>query len=57
MLARTRPRGGGLVLRRSDTGQTRTVRSGTPATTVTGEPLEVLLWASGRDSVARVEVS
>jgi len=57
VLARTRPRGGGLVVRRSDTGATRTVRSGTPATTVTGEPLEVLLWASGRDAVARVEVS
>ncbi|WP_091245373.1 TIGR03085 family metal-binding protein [Klenkia soli] len=56
-LARTRPRTGGLVVRRTDTGQTRTLRSGPSPTTVAGEPLELLLWASGRDAVARVEVT
>ena len=46
-----------LVLRRSDaTGVEHRVGSGTPRT-VTGEPLELLLWLSGRRDVARVEVS
>jgi uncharacterized protein (TIGR03085 family) len=46
-----------LVLRRSDaTGVEHRVGSGTPRT-VTGEPLELLLWLSGRRSVARVDVS
>ena len=46
-----------LVLRRSDaTGIEHRVGSGTPRT-VTGEPLELLLWLSGRRGVARVEVS
>jgi uncharacterized protein (TIGR03085 family) len=45
-----------LVLRRSDaTGVEHRVGSGTPRT-VTGEPLELLLWLSGRRDVARVEV-
>ncbi|KQS64885.1 TIGR03085 family metal-binding protein [Modestobacter sp. Leaf380] len=56
-MARTRSHEGGLELRRSDTGASRTVRSGQPLTTVTGEPLELLLWAGGRDAVARVEVT
>jgi uncharacterized protein (TIGR03085 family) len=44
-----------LVMRRSDaTGVERRVGSGTPRT-VTGEPLELLLWLSGRRSAARVE--
>ena len=44
-----------LVLRRSDaTGIEHRVGSGTPRT-VTGEPLELLLWLSGRRDVARVE--
>ena len=44
-----------LVLRRSDAaGVEHRVGSGTPRT-VTGEPLELLLWLSGRRSVARVE--
>jgi uncharacterized protein (TIGR03085 family) len=54
-LAARRARGG-LVLRRSDVpgvGQ----RIGGGRRTVTGEPMEVLLWASGRRDVARVEVS
>jgi uncharacterized protein (TIGR03085 family) len=49
---------GELVVRRSDaTGVEKRVGSGTPATTVTGEPLELLLWASGRERAARVDVS
>nr|MDP9461380.1 TIGR03085 family protein [Actinomycetota bacterium] len=48
--------GGGLVLRRSDVpGVERRIGSG--AVRVAGEPLELLLWASGRKDVARVEVS
>jgi uncharacterized protein (TIGR03085 family) len=46
-----------LVLRRSDaTGIEHRVGSGT-AREVTGEPLELLLWLSGRRDVARVESS
>ena len=48
---------GGLVLQRSDVpGPGKRVRSGTAVTTVEGEPLEVLLWATGRRDVARVAV-
>jgi uncharacterized protein (TIGR03085 family) len=51
-------RPGGLVLRRSDRpGGQRRVGGGEPLTTVTGEPMELLLWAAGRRDVARVEVS
>jgi uncharacterized protein (TIGR03085 family) len=47
---------GALVLRRGDAaGVTKRLGSG-PATTVTGEPLELLLWASGRQRIARVEL-
>ena len=43
-----------LLLRRSDvTGVEHRVGTGEPRT-VTGEPLELLLWLSGRRSVARV---
>ncbi|WP_340562265.1 TIGR03085 family metal-binding protein [Streptomyces sp. GSL17-111] len=45
----------GLVLRRPD-GQTAVVRKGTPVVTVTGEPGELLLYAYGRQRVARVDV-
>jgi uncharacterized protein (TIGR03085 family) len=46
-------RTGGVVLRRSDVpGVSK--RIGPGATTVEGEPLELLLWASGRGDVARV---
>ena len=46
-----------LLLRRSDaTGVQHRVGSGTPRT-VTGEPLELLLWLSGRRDIARVAVS
>ena len=52
---------GGLVVRRTDrqagTDPERRLRAGRPTTTVAGEPLEVLLWVSGRDTVARVEVT
>jgi uncharacterized protein (TIGR03085 family) len=48
---------GGLVLQRSDVpGPPKRIRSGDAVTTVEGEPLEVLLWASGRRDVARVAV-
>ncbi len=46
---------GGMALRRTDTGQQRRVGAG--ATTVAGEPLELLLWLAGRRDVARVEAS
>lgn len=45
----------GLVLRRPD-GQTVVARKGTPVVTVTGEPAELLLFAYGRQTVAKVEV-
>jgi uncharacterized protein (TIGR03083 family) len=46
-----------LVLRRADaTGVEHQVGSGTPRT-LTGEPLELLLWLSGRRDVARVVVA
>ena len=45
----------GVVLRRSDaTGVQKRIGAGGRA--VTGEPLELLLWASGRRDVARVAV-
>ena len=52
---------GGLVARRTDVpagsdGAEHPVRDGEPTTVVSGEPLEVLLWLSGRQLVARVEV-
>ena len=52
---------GGLVVRRSDVpdgaaGSERRLRNGTPTTTVTGAPLEVLLWVSGRPDVACVDL-
>lgn len=49
MLARTSPVG--VDLRRSDTGQTATVKAGTPAVTLVGEPLEMLLRLYGRSEV------
>lgn len=48
---------GGLVLQRSDVpGPGKRIRGGSDVTTVEGEPLEVLLWATGRRDVARVAV-
>jgi uncharacterized protein (TIGR03085 family) len=49
-------REGGLLLRRSDVpGMQKHV--GTGDTIVEGQPMELLLWAAGREDVARVEVS
>jgi uncharacterized protein (TIGR03085 family) len=58
VLARRAARGRTLVLRRADVpGVEKRLGSGGRVTTVTGEPLELLLWASGRKDVARVAVS
>ena len=47
---------GGLILRRTDVpGMQKHIGKG--GTTVEGEPMELLLWAAGREGVARVEVS
>ena len=46
----------GLVLRRSDVAGVEK-RYGAAGRSVEGEPLELLLWASGRRDVARVAVS
>jgi len=53
MLGRGAPTG--LVLRRPD-GQTAVAHRGTPVVTVTGEPAELLMFAHGRQSAARVEL-
>lgn len=45
----------GLVLRRPD-GQTAVARRGTPVVTVTGEPGELALFASGRQAAAAVQL-
>src|SRR5687768_15202250 len=46
----------GLILRRSDVpGMQKHLGAG--GTTVEGEPMELLLWAAGREGVARVEMS
>jgi len=58
VLARRAARGRTLVLRRADVpGVEKRLGSSGPAKTVTGEPLELLLWASGRKDVARVAIS
>jgi uncharacterized protein (TIGR03085 family) len=53
---------GGLFVRRSDVpdgaaGSERRLRDGEPTTTVTGAPLEVLLWVSGRPDIACVDLT
>lgn len=52
---------GGLVVRRTDRpsggSSERRLRAGQPTTTVAGEPLEVLLWLSGRERVSRADVT
>ncbi|MFE6942570.1 TIGR03085 family metal-binding protein [Streptomyces chartreusis] len=45
----------GLVLRRPD-GQTAVAHKGAPVVTVTGEPSELLMFAYGRQSAAKVEL-
>ena len=62
LLARANATGtaGGLVAVRTDSPagtSVRRLRTGTPVTRVAGPPLEVLLWVSGRQDVARVEVT
>ncbi|MGY1814107.1 TIGR03085 family metal-binding protein [Blastococcus sp. SYSU D00820] len=47
-------RRGGALLRRTDTGAEKRVGRG--SRTVAGEPMELLMWASGRDGAARVTV-
>ncbi|MFI6702141.1 TIGR03085 family metal-binding protein [Streptomyces sp. NPDC050509] len=46
----------GLVLRRPD-GQTAVAHRGAPVVTATGEPSELLLFVSGRQEAARVELA
>lgn len=53
MLGRKSPVG--LVLRRPN-GQTAVAHKGTPVVTVTGEPSELLMFASGRQRVADVDL-
>jgi uncharacterized protein (TIGR03085 family) len=58
---RTAPRTpGGLVVVRTDVpagpDSERRLRTGEPTTTVSGLPLEVLLWLSGRTGVSHVDV-
>ena len=53
---RAAARRGGLVLRRSDVPGTEK-RFGAGGTAVSGEPMELLLWAAGREDVARVNIS
>ena len=53
---------GGVFVRRSDVpdgaaGSERRLRDGRPTTTVTGAPLEVLLWVSGRPTIACVDLT
>lgn len=52
------PKGAGLTLVRAGTGDVAHARRGDERTaTVTGEPIELLLWAYGRRDHADVEVS
>ncbi|MFE2887613.1 TIGR03085 family metal-binding protein [Streptomyces graminifolii] len=53
LMGRTAPTG--LVLRRPD-GQTAVAHKGAPVVTVTGEPSELLMFAHGRQSAAKVEL-
>jgi uncharacterized protein (TIGR03085 family) len=58
ILARRAARGRTLVLRRADVpGEEKRLGGGGAVKTVTGEPLELLLWTSGRKDVARVAIS
>jgi uncharacterized protein (TIGR03085 family) len=50
-------RGRTLVLRRADVPRTEKRVGSGPEKVLTGEPLELLLWLSGRKDVARVAVS
>jgi uncharacterized protein (TIGR03085 family) len=58
IVARRAARGRTLVLRRADVPRVeKRLGSGEAVKTVTGEPLELLLWVSGRKDVARVAIS
>jgi uncharacterized protein (TIGR03085 family) len=58
IVARRAARGRTLVLRRTDVPRVeKRLGSGEVVRTVTGEPLELLLWTSGRKDVARVAIS
>src|SRR3954469_6974559 len=58
ILGRRAARGRTLVLRRSDVpGEEKRLGSGERVKTLTGDPLELLLWTSGRKDVARVAVA
>jgi uncharacterized protein (TIGR03085 family) len=58
IVARRAARGRTLVLRRTDVPRVeKRLGSGEVVKTVTGEPLELLLWTSGRKDVARVAIS
>ena len=50
------PSGVGIDVVRRDTGERATLRRGERVATVTGEPLEILLWAYGRGDHAEVEL-
>lgn len=50
------PAGGGIHLVRAGNGEVAHARHGDRVATVTGEPLELLLWAYGRGAHADVEV-
>ena len=50
------PSGVGIDVVRSDTGEKATLRKGERVATVTGEPMEILLWAYGRGDAAQVEL-
>lgn len=53
-----RPTRAGVLLRRSDAPRsTLAAKKGEPVATVTGEPLELLLYCFGRRDHARVEIS
>lgn len=54
-LAATRSPGGLRFVRTDVPGTERTLGGRAPSRTVAGEPLELLLWASGRRDVARVD--
>jgi len=40
-----------VVIRRSDTGETRTLRGGDPAVIVAGPVVEIVMFLFGRDEV------
>ena len=50
------PSGVGIDVIRRDTGERATLRKGDRVATVTGDPMEILLWASGRGDHAEVEL-